>query len=60
MCVDHRVLRLTFGAVLADPPRVALAGAIDGVTGAVVGAQTRLSTAFTIFTAGTDCGHTQI
>lgn len=28
----------TLGAVAADPPRVTLAGAVDGVTGAVVGA----------------------
>lgn len=51
------LLRLTFGAVVADPSGVALTGAVDGITGAVVGAQTGLGAGFTELSTGTHCGH---
>lgn len=49
---------LTSGAVGPDPAWVTLAGTIDGVTGAVVGAQAGLGTRFTKLPSGTHCGHT--
>lgn len=45
----------TLGAVAADPPWVALTGAVDGVTGAVVGAAAAPHTVLPKATTGTHC-----
>ncbi|KAG9341220.1 hypothetical protein JZ751_019660, partial [Albula glossodonta] len=46
---------VTLGAVVPDPAGEALTGAIDGVAGSIVGAETHLCTAFPIPTAGAHC-----
>ena len=51
----HRLSERTLGAVAADPPGVALAGSIDGVTRAVVGAAAAPRTVLPKVTAGTHC-----
>lgn len=46
----------TVGAILPDPAGEALAGAVDGVAGAVVGAATDLGAGSAEPAARTDCG----
>lgn len=53
------LVKLTLGTVAADPPRVALAGAVDGVAGAVVGATAGGGAVFPKATTGTHCRHQQ-
>lgn len=48
---------LTLRAVAADPSWVTLTGAIDGVTGAVVGAAAAPRTVLPKATTGTHCIH---
>lgn len=50
-------MALTLGAVGADPAREALAGAVDGVAGPVLGALAQLSTVLPKPPAGTHCKH---
>ena len=49
------LLARTLRAVISDPAGVALAGAIDGVAGAVVGAKADLSTSLPIAATGAHC-----
>lgn len=46
---------LTLGAMVADPAGETLARTINGVAGAVVGAQTRLRARFAELPTGTHC-----
>ena len=50
---------LTSGAVRSDPPGEALAGAVDGVTRPVVGAEADLRTHSAVPARGTHWGQTQ-
>src|SRR4029434_3728641 len=53
------VLARTLRAVVSDPAGVALAGAINGVAGAVVGTEADLSTGLPIAATGAHCHTTQ-
>lgn len=45
----------TLRAILSDPAREALAGAVDGVAGAIVGAEADLGTSPPVPATRTDC-----
>lgn len=53
------LVKLTLGTVAANPPWVALAGAVDGVAGAVVGAVAGRGAVFPKVATGTHCRHQQ-
>ncbi len=52
---EDKLWSLTFGTVLSDPSRVTLTRAVNRVAGAIVGAHTRLSAAFTKLSTWTHC-----
>lgn len=59
LCTYFMVLlsELTLGTVAANPSWITLAGAIDGVTGAIVGAAAAPGTVLPKATTGTHCTH---